>query len=152
MAAAKVSAPAQPVARRSGTASAGGPQAFLGASAAPANQLVELLLTCISWQQAQQIADHLFERCLISAAELVPISGKLPHRIGQVEATAVKLILQCAGRHVDSIRAELGRLHTGGLSAGGALRTVPVIEELPGTTPLVAPMLPDELDAATRVQ
>jgi uncharacterized protein involved in tolerance to divalent cations len=64
------------------------------------NSLVELVLSCGSWQEAQAIADSLLEKKLIASAEFLE----------QHEREGVKLIMQSAENLYESVQAEIALL------------------------------------------
>lgn len=57
----------------------------------------ELLLSCVSWQEAQKIVDHLLENKLISHAEFLKADG-------------VQLILHAAETELEQLEAALQSL------------------------------------------
>lgn len=58
---------------------------------------IESLLTCTSWQQAQDVIDHLFSKQLISKAEMLPTEA----------GETVQLILENIEDNLSNIHKEL---------------------------------------------
>ena len=77
-----------------------------------ASKLVELVLTCGSWQEAQRIVDHLLEKRLIACAEFLPIKSKFHWQNALQEADEVKLLMHSAAHLFDEVEAEVAKLHS----------------------------------------
>jgi periplasmic divalent cation tolerance protein len=73
--------------------------------------LVELVLTCGSWQEAQAIADALLEKRLVVCVEFMEIKSKSWWQ-GQLEdKPEIKLIMHSAEHLFDMVEAEVKKLH-----------------------------------------
>lgn len=68
----------------------------------PANEFV---LTCASWQQAQGVIDQLFDKHLISRAEIIPLI-----KDGQQGVEGVKLIMENIEQDLLKVSDEIARL------------------------------------------
>jgi len=75
-------------------------------------QIVELFLTCGSWQEAQRIVDRLLELRLIACAELLPIKSKFTWKGSVQESDEIKLIMKSAEHCFVAIEAEVTKLHS----------------------------------------
>ena len=72
----------------------------------------ELVLTCESWQEAQNIADELLEKKLVACIEFFDIKSKYRWH-GKIEETKeVKLIMQTKTEYFDKIEATVKKLHS----------------------------------------
>lgn len=76
------------------------------------NNLVELVLSCGSWQEAQRVADSLLEKKLVASVEFLE----------QHEPQGVKLIMQSAEHLLDTIQSEIATLKTEAF----ALQQIPI--------------------------
>jgi uncharacterized protein involved in tolerance to divalent cations len=75
-------------------------------------ELVELVLTCGSWQEAQRIVDTLLEKRLAVHTELLPIKSRhLWKRRGE-EVEAVKLIMQVVAEDFQKIEDIVKKLQS----------------------------------------
>ncbi len=77
----------------------------------PAN-LVELVLTCASWQEAQRIADHLLNRRLIACAKFLPIQCKNWWEGELSSAKEVMVMMESVSHYFSDIEAEIATLHS----------------------------------------
>lgn len=82
------------------------------ATANPAINFVELVLTCGSWQEAQRIVDHLLEQRLIACAEFIPMKSKFWWKGARDEADEIKLIMESAEHYFEKVEAEVAKLHS----------------------------------------
>jgi len=57
------------------------------------SQLAELVLTCGSWQEAQNIADHLLENKLVTCVEFMDVKSSNRWDVAVDETNGVKLIV-----------------------------------------------------------
>jgi periplasmic divalent cation tolerance protein len=73
---------------------------------------VELFLTCGSWQQAQNIVDHLLEQKLIACAEFIPVKSKFWWKNKIEGGDEIKLIMHSIENYFDKIEAEVAKLHS----------------------------------------
>jgi periplasmic divalent cation tolerance protein len=73
---------------------------------------VELVLTCGSWQEAQRIADALFEQRLIACAEFIEIKSKYLWHSEVEEAKEIKLIMESIADNFKKVEAEVAKLHS----------------------------------------
>lgn len=76
------------------------------------SNLVELVLTCGSWQEAQKIADSLLEKRLVACVELFDIKSKYQWQDHLQEAKEVKMIMYTAEHLFDQVEAEVRKLHS----------------------------------------
>ena len=74
--------------------------------------IVELVLTCGSWQEAQTIVDRLLETRLIACAEFIEIKSKFWWKDEISEANEVKLIMKSYASLFDKIESEIAKLHS----------------------------------------
>lgn len=72
---------------------------------------VDLVLTCGSWQKAQQIVDALLAERLIARAEFIPVKSGASRQGCQGEMSEVKLIMLSTKAYVQQIKQTLRRLH-----------------------------------------
>ena len=75
-------------------------------------EFVELVLTCGSWQEAQNIADTLLKQRLIACVEFIEVKSKYWWKHQLEEAKEVKLIMQSLSKHFDTIETEVKKLHS----------------------------------------
>ena len=68
------------------------------------SNLIELLLSCSSWQQAQRIADSLLSKQLIRSAQFLETSAQSPG------LTEIKLIMHSLKERISEIEAEIAEL------------------------------------------
>lgn len=76
------------------------------------DNLVELVLTCASWQEAQQIADHLLEKRLVACIEFMEIKSKYWWEGKLDEVKEIKLIMQTVADNFAKVEAAVGKLHS----------------------------------------
>ncbi|HUD10742.1 MAG TPA: divalent cation tolerance protein CutA [Candidatus Saccharimonadales bacterium] len=74
--------------------------------------LIELTLTCNSWQEAQKISDILLEKKLIGSVEFVEIKPKYWRQRQLDEAHNICLIMQSLNEYFDTIEAEVKEIYT----------------------------------------
>ena len=76
------------------------------------SDIVELVLTCESWQEAQAITDMLLEKKLVACVEQMEIRSKNWWE-GKIEDTAeVKLSMVSVADKYDEIEAVVRKLHS----------------------------------------
>jgi periplasmic divalent cation tolerance protein len=73
---------------------------------------VELVLTCGSWQQAQDIADALLEKHLVSCVEFFPIKSKFWWQKGLESADEIKLVMQSRDDYFSEVESIVKKLHS----------------------------------------
>jgi periplasmic divalent cation tolerance protein len=73
---------------------------------------VEMILTCVSWQEAQKIADHLLEKRLVACVEFMEIKSKSWWKGTLEDAKEVKLIMQSLADNFKQIETEVSKLHS----------------------------------------
>ena len=73
---------------------------------------VELVLTCASWQEAQNIADHLLDKKLIACAKFLPIQSKYWWEGELAEAKEVMILMESLQSKFAVIETEVGKLHS----------------------------------------
>jgi periplasmic divalent cation tolerance protein len=74
--------------------------------------VVELVLTCGSWQEAQRIADSLLDKKLVACVEFFEIKSKYRWH-GAIEQTdEVKLLMHSLGHLFHEVEAEVKKLHS----------------------------------------
>src|SRR5579859_245319 len=76
------------------------------------NDIVELVLTCGSWQEAQRIVDQLFEKQLIVCAEFIPIKAKRTWKRHLEETEEIKLIMLSLNDYFKKVEHEVKQLHS----------------------------------------
>jgi hypothetical protein len=69
----------------------------------------ELIVSCISWQKAQALADVLLARHLITSVEFLPLAARVRKHRGN-EAVSVQLIVQCPLENVKKTQQVVSRL------------------------------------------
>jgi uncharacterized protein involved in tolerance to divalent cations len=74
--------------------------------------LVELFLTCGSWQEAQKIADSLLEQKLVACVEFIEIQSKFQWKGELEESKEIKLIMTSIAEHFATIETEVAKLHS----------------------------------------
>jgi uncharacterized protein involved in tolerance to divalent cations len=67
--------------------------------------LVELFLSCESWQEAHNIADVLLEKRLVAHAEFIPVTSNHHWKQAMDAVEGVKLIVQSVASNVANIEA-----------------------------------------------
>lgn len=73
---------------------------------------VELIVTCGSWQEAQDIADSLLEKRLVACVEFIDIKSKYHWQGAIEEASEVKLIMESVATRFEAIELEIAKLHS----------------------------------------
>lgn len=74
--------------------------------------LVELLVTCASWQEAQAITDALLEKRLVACVEQIEIRSK-NWWAGAIEDTKeIKLSMVSIADYFGTIEREIAKLHS----------------------------------------
>ena len=86
--------------------------------------IVELVLTCGSWQQAQIIVDRLLATRLIACAEFIEIKSKFWWKDKITEGNEIKLIMKSHASLFDKVEAEIAKLHS---YETFVLQSVPVV-------------------------
>lgn len=76
------------------------------------SKLVELVLTCGSWQEAQRIADALLEQRLVACVEFFEVKSKYWWKRELEEGTEIKLMMHSAEHLFDKVEAEVKKLHS----------------------------------------
>jgi periplasmic divalent cation tolerance protein len=76
------------------------------------DNFVELVLTCGSWQEAQQIADSLLQQRLVACVEFMEVKSKSWWRDRLEETDEVKLIMQSVAGNFEPIETEVAKLHS----------------------------------------
>lgn len=71
----------------------------------------ELVLNCASWQEAQDIADQLLKKRLVSTVEFVEVQSHSWRTSASKEIRQIKLIMQSLANDVQVIEAELAELY-----------------------------------------
>ena len=74
--------------------------------------IVELVLTCGSWQEAQTIVDRLLETRLIACAEFIEIKSKFWWKDEISEGNEIKLIMKSYASLFDKVESEITKLHS----------------------------------------
>lgn len=74
--------------------------------------VVELVLTCGSWQEAQKIADSLLEQKLVACVEFMEIKSRYHWKSDIEQADEVKLIMTTVSHLFDDIEADVKKLHS----------------------------------------
>lgn len=75
-------------------------------------QLVQILLTCPNWEQAQQIADALLDKKLAACIEQTEIKSKNWWK-GELESqNEIRLMMETVAANFDKIEAEVRKLHS----------------------------------------
>ena len=75
-------------------------------------KVVELVLTCGSWQEAQRIVDKLLELKLIACAEFIPIKSKFSWKGKLEEAEEIKLVMLSLENIFEKVEKEVRKLHS----------------------------------------
>ncbi len=65
--------------------------------------LVEVVLTCGSWQEAQRVADDLLQKYLVGSVEFLEVEAKQWRKSGLAGAKEVKLIIQTVAQELEAI-------------------------------------------------
>ncbi len=73
---------------------------------------VEVVLTCKSWQEAHDIADHLLHASLVACVEFLEVQSKYRWHGALDDAKEVKLIMETVAHHFEKIEAEVAKLHS----------------------------------------
>ena len=76
------------------------------------HSLVEFVLTCGSWQEAQRIVDRLLAKKLIACAEFIPVKARFSWHHQFEEADEIKLIMLSLNDYFVKIEAEVEKLHS----------------------------------------
>ena len=76
------------------------------------SDFVELILTCGSWQEAQEIADSLLEQHLVACVEFIEVKSKSWWRKRLEETDEVKLIMQTVADNFTKVEKEVAKLHS----------------------------------------
>lgn len=92
-------------------------------AAAPKTGFIELVVTCGSWQEAQNIADALLNKHLVACAELLAVKSKNWWHGKLEEQDEIKLIMQTAAAKFAKVEAVVSELHS---YHTPALRAVPI--------------------------
>ncbi|HUD05696.1 MAG TPA: divalent-cation tolerance protein CutA [Candidatus Saccharimonadales bacterium] len=77
----------------------------------PKNNYVELVLTCGSYQQAQDIADALLQKHLVACVEFFPIKSKFWWQKGIETADEIKLVMQSRDEYFAEAERIVKKLH-----------------------------------------
>ena len=73
--------------------------------------VVELVLACGSWQEAQKIADALLEQKLVACVEFLEVQSKFRWQDAVEQANEIKLIMTTVEKHFDTVEAVVKKLH-----------------------------------------
>jgi periplasmic divalent cation tolerance protein len=73
---------------------------------------VELILTCSSWQEAQNIADALLKQRLVACVEFLDIKSKNWWKHEIEESSEVKLIMQSVETNFSNVEKVVAKLHS----------------------------------------
>ena len=76
------------------------------------NELSELVLTCKSWQEAQNIADSLLDLHLVACVEFMEVKSSYWYNKSINQADEVKLIMLTKEKNFNAIEAEVSKLHS----------------------------------------
>jgi periplasmic divalent cation tolerance protein len=76
------------------------------------HKFVELVLTCSSWQEAQNIADALLDKRLVGCVHFIEIKSKYWWHGELDQAKEIKLFMQTFGHLFDEIETEVSKLHS----------------------------------------
>lgn len=76
------------------------------------HKFVEVVLTCASWQQAQNIADALLDKRLVGCVHFIEIKSKYWWHGDLDQGKEIKLFMQTFGHLFDEIEAEVAKLHS----------------------------------------
>jgi len=76
------------------------------------DNFVELILTCSSWQEAQNIADVLLAKKLIACAEFIESKSKYYWKNNIEEAKEITLFMQSKSDLFDAVEKELNEIHS----------------------------------------
>lgn len=76
------------------------------------SQLAELVLTCGSWQEAQNIADNLLENKLVACVEFMEIKSKYRWADKVDKANEIKLVMLSEVGKFKDIEAIVAKLHS----------------------------------------
>ena len=73
---------------------------------------VEIVLTCGSWQEAQNIADSLLEQKLVACVEFIEVKSHFQWKGHIDESNEIKLIMTSLAHHFEAIEQIVQRLHS----------------------------------------
>lgn len=76
------------------------------------NEPAELVLTCGSWQEAQNIADELLEKGLVACVEFMEVKSKYRWNGAIDQANEIKLIMLTEAKMFDEVEKVVDKLHT----------------------------------------
>lgn len=77
------------------------------------NNFVELVLTCRSWQEAQNIADALLEQKLAKTVEIVETATKYRLKYSFGQARQLKLIIQTTEQRAPKVKRVVNTIKHG---------------------------------------
>jgi len=73
---------------------------------------VELVLKCGSWQEAQQIADRLLEKQLVTCVEFLEIKSKYHWQKSVEEANEIKLVMESIAGNFKLVETEVAKIRS----------------------------------------
>ena len=76
------------------------------------SELVEMIVSCSSWQEAQDIADSLLAKRLVGCVEFIDIKSKYRWQGALHEASEVKLIMESLATNFEAVEGEITKLHS----------------------------------------
>lgn len=76
------------------------------------NEPAELVLTCGSWQEAQNIADELLDKGLVACVEFMEVKSKYRWHDAVEQANEIKLIMLTEAKMFDEVEKVVDKLHS----------------------------------------
>jgi hypothetical protein len=73
---------------------------------------VELVLTCASWHEARQIADHLLAHRLIGGAEFFPVAPGSARQVAAAAPDGIKLIMESVEHYAELVHQAVATLRS----------------------------------------
>jgi periplasmic divalent cation tolerance protein len=77
-----------------------------------ASKIVQLVLNCGSWQEAQRIADSLLKQHLIAAADFIPVKSTYPWKGKIQDDQEIRLVMASAEHLFEKVEQEVEKLHS----------------------------------------
>jgi periplasmic divalent cation tolerance protein len=75
-------------------------------------KFVQMVLTCGSWQEAHELAEHLLEKRLVACVEMLEIKSRYWWKHRLEDANEIKLIMESVADNFAGVEAELKNIHT----------------------------------------